>query len=523
VKRLSAMLVAAALANAPAWADAISRGPDSVAVTFYHDETVETSRLLHSDRDPSVRDMGFAFITETRTVDLPAGPAVLKFEGIASTMVPQTADIQGLPAGLIEQNFDYDLLSPGSLLAKSIGESVRLVRTDHKTGKRAEETAIVRSGPDGAVLEFNGKFEALRCSGLPEKLIFDHVPGDLTDTPTLSARTVSPVAGRYTVKLSYIATGLNWSADYVARIQPDSDKLTLSGWLTLANFSATSFHDAPVDVVAGKLQTTGDDKPVNARAPVIATHCWPMDIDWANHARAAALARRLAGNADQGLYAPSPVTAVGQQEMRFQHLGDYILYPLPEPTTVAAQQTKQIQFLDRPDVAFKRIYGYILNSARDANVGMAAASVVLRLQNTADSGLGKPIPAGNVSVFERGPDNNLIFAGQDTIGDTSVGMPMEIETGRTMDVRVRPLLLESKLSGDAAERRFRDTWEITLENDKAVPIHFEFRQGLYEGQGMISSESPAYRTQYGYAIWDLDLAPGARTTVHYVVTHPDQD
>ena len=281
----AAFFLAVAFLAAPARADVISAHPDDAAVTFYHEDAINTSELLAAGPDSPIRDSGLAFITETRTIDLPAGPAVVKFQGVTSTMVPQTASIEGLPAGVLERNFDYDLLSPGSLLAKSIGETVHLVRTDTKSGKQIEETAIIRSGPDGAMLEVNGKLEALRCSALPEKLVFEHVPGGLTDTPTLSVRTTAPQTGRYTIRLSYIATGLNWSADYVAHIMPNSETLELRGWLTLANFSDTSFDHVPVNAVAGHLQTTGSDRPIRAQPLVLATNCWPTNIDWATYPR----------------------------------------------------------------------------------------------------------------------------------------------------------------------------------------------------------------------------------------------
>ncbi len=288
--------------------------------------------------------------------------SVVKFQGVTSTMVPQTANIQGLPAGVLEQNFDYDLLSPGSLLAKSIGETVRLVRTDTKSGKRVEETAVVqKTGPDGAPLEINGKFEALRCSALPEKVVFEHLPSGLTDTPTLSVRTAAPEAGRYTIKLSYIATGLDWSADYVVHIKPGTNTLELRGWLTLANFSDTNFDHVPVNAVAGHLETTGSDRPVHVQPLAFAANCWPTKIEWATYpppppppppppapyAADTVVVTSRAYAAEQIQSVPIAVTAFTQQEIKAQALGDYKLYPLPEPTTVAAQQTKQIQFLDR--------------------------------------------------------------------------------------------------------------------------------------------------------------------------------
>ena len=253
----------------------------------------------------------------------------------------------------------------------------------------------MRSGPNGAILEIDGKFEALRCSGLPEKLVFDRVPDGLTDTPTLTVRTLAPVAGHYTVTLSYIATGLNWSADYVARIEPDSNKLDLSGWLTLANFSATGFSNAPVDVVAGNCR-----RPATTNPSKRGRKCWQriagrrVSIGRRIHypppppppppaPMSAALRARLAGgNMAEMTVQATPVTIDART------LGDYKLYPLPEPTTVAAQQTKQIQFLDQSGVPFERIYRYSIDGAPNPEALPKTANVILRLQNRRRQGLG---------------------------------------------------------------------------------------------------------------------------------------
>lgn len=520
------LAVAFFAATASAHADVISAHPDNVAVTFYHEDAVNTSELLRAGENSPIRNSGLAFVTETRTIDLPAGPAVVKFEGVTSTMVPQTASVDGLSAGVLEQNFDYDLLSPGSLLAKSIGETVRLVRTDAKSGKHVEETAIIRSGPDGAMFEINGKFEALRCSALPEKLVFEHIPGGLTDTPTLSVRTMAPVAGRYTIKLSYIATGLNWSADYVAHIKPGTNTLELRGWLTLANFSDTNFDHVPVNAVAGHLQTTGKDQPVRAQPLVLATNCWPTNIDWATYPRSPALLARLAGrgNPEDAMYSPVPVTAVAQQEMKFEGttgiearaLGDYKLYPLPEPVTVAARQTKQIQFLYRPDVSFERIYQYsVYGDAVDRN---QRTEIVLHLHNRTEDGLGKPLPAGGVSVFETTPDGSPVFAGEDAIGDMAENLPIEVKTGRAMDVPIEARVTERTTTGSGRGRNMQEKVEITVENRKSVPIVFEIRQSALDEMHIDSDEH--FESESGFAVWRFHLAPGERETLRYATRRP---
>jgi len=519
MSRRSFLPIALLLASSAASADIISKGPDSVAVALYHDGPVDTSDLVHPSWN--MLDDGLAFITETRTVDLPAGPAVLKLRGVTSTMVPQTADIQGLSAGVIERNFDYDLLSPGSLLAKSIGKTVRLVRTDPKTGKSSEEMAIVRSGPDGAMLQVGNKYEALRCSGLPERLVFDHEPEGLADKPTLSIRTNSPKAGRYTIKLSYIATGLNWSADYVARLIPGTDRLALTGWLTLANFSSTSFPRVPLDVIAGNLSTTGDDNPVHPAPIALARHCWPMNIDWATHhllpppPPPPPPAPMMAVEQDQ---TTETVVVTGSRMPSEYRFGDYKLYRLPEPTTLAAQQTKQIRFLDQPDVHFERLYSY-RNSVDSDNEPIHGADIIYRLQNRVDRGLGRSLPAGSISVFEKGPEGEPVFVGQASIHDKGVGLPLELTTGAAVDVRVEAHVAKYEKSGTGKSATLRSTWDVTMENDKAVPIVFEAGQYLFNGTGKISEETEPHDTRYGNALWTFHLAAGERKVLHYTVEH----
>lgn len=514
------LLAAALVFGAPAHAAVISPHAESVAVTLYHEDGLSTSELLHSDKEPWIRDQGLAFITETRTIDLPAGPAIVKFQGVAASMVPQSAEIQGLPTPVREQNFDYDLLSPGSLLAKSVGETVQLVRTDPKTGKTSAEDAIIRSGPEGAVLDINGRYEALHCSGLPEKLVYSHIPEGLAATPTLSLRTDAPAAGHFTIRLSYIATGLNWTADYVARIDPGTDKLALNGWLTLANFSTTSFLHAPVSVVAGHLQATGNDTPADAEAVQAGKACWPTEIDWATRHPSANTFAPLDKAIPPPPFVPSPAMVVVTAEKRIeaQRFGDYKLYPLPEPTTVAAQQTKQVQFLAQSGVPFERVYRF--DVARTQGDAPVPAAIILRLRNRDDSGLGKPLPAGGVSVFEHGADAAPVFIGHDAIRDMTVGSDIEIETGHAMAVMAAPRLTHTEKSGDKNNPRTTEDWEVTLTNRKSTPATFELRQYLYDSAADIRSDSDRHAEKSGYAVWTIALAPGEDRIVRYRISVP---
>lgn len=502
------------LGKATAGAEITSDRPDTTALTIYAAGGGQLQPLESADDLQWARRSGLALVTESRTVDLPAGPSELRLRNVVSTMVPQTADIKGLPAGALERNFDYDLLSPGSLLAKSIGTAVHLVRTNPKTGRQTEEDAIVRSGPEGPVLEVAGKLEALRCSGLAEKLAFDHVPDGLTDVPTLSVRTNLPKAGRYTIKLSYLATALGWSSNYVARMHPNENTLDLSGWITLANFSDTSFENVPVQFVAGAVNTTGDDMPVSGEPVTIAKDCWRL---------------------------PSPVTAVNQTEMKLQGLptadspvetvvvtgsripdprvyADYQLYTLPEPTSVKAQQIKQIQFLDQRGVPFERYYEYLTQFDNPTEqVTGDTARVNIRLQNRADRGLGKPLPAGSVSVSALTQDGDPILLGEGDMGNTAVGLPIEIRTGNAMGVTVEQRVLESQKRGDGENSHTVNTFEVDIENQKPFAIDFELEHPQ-EGAGfrVIYEDRPHIVVPYGIR-WSLQLNPGEKLRMHFTV------
>ena len=516
--RACATLAVLALSAGAAWADTVSPSPAAIAVTVYRDGGLSTDELTQRE-NIWIANRGLAMIVETREVDLPAGPSVIRFQGVASTMVPQTATIDGLPEGVLERNLDYDLLSPGSLLAKSIGETVHVIRTDPKTGKATEIAAIVRSGPDGVMLDIGGKLEALHCSGLPERLVFDKALDGLTDTPTLSVRTNAPAAGHYKIQLSYLATGIAWSADYVAHVNSGGRSLDLAAWLTLANFSATGFQHIPIYAVAGHYNATGDDRTVVVFPPRLEAACWPTTFNW--------WTRHRLRRAEDIQSVPVAVTALSGADLRAKQvtgrrvadpeaLGDYKLYKLPEPTDMPARETKQVQFLDLHDVPFTRVYRYRILPDTLADGG---AKLVLKLHNSADAGLGKPLPEGLVAVSETGAAGTPVFVGQSPLDDTPVGLPVEIAMGETFSVSVKMRLIDSKETGTDDEKRFQRGLAFEVANTRAEPIAFELLQAAAGAK--VLSESRPHRTENGFLVWPLTLTPGEHAWIRLGLDTPD--
>src|SRR5690242_16515916 len=182
--------------------------PTALAVTLYRDP--DRGEGGEMDRD---EPQGFAMISETRQVTLPPGESTIRFEGVAEGMVAVTAIVTGLPGGTIEKNRNADLLSPAALVDGTLGNRVTITRTNPATGTERSESAIVRTRADGGlVLQTTEGFEAVRCSGLPEKLTFDRVPAGLSAQPVFTVDTRDPRGGTYTVTLTYLAWGFDWQA-----------------------------------------------------------------------------------------------------------------------------------------------------------------------------------------------------------------------------------------------------------------------------------------------------------------------
>lgn len=523
------------LLSAPALAQSVSTSEkaDAATVVIYRDGPVDTVQLMAQSRQSwnTLDREGLALIVETRTVDVPAGDATIRFEGVSTGIVPQSVTIQGLPSAVLEQNADFDLLTPGSLLDKSIGDVVQVVRTNPATGQQEVRNAVVRSGAGGAVLEIDGKYEALSCSGMIERVIFEDVPEGLSDQPVLSIRTRSPAAGRYTVTLAYLTTGLQWSTDYVARLSPDGRTLDLTGWLTLANFGGTSFVDAPVHVVAGDLRTTGRSVPVD---PVLRRRqpgCWPQDTttngvnplmkdEWADYYPPTVPPPPSPPSPPRAM-APvvEEIVVTGSRIARQEELGDYKVYTLPSLTTVAARQTKQVRFLEREDVPYERIGRHWVETAwgRGGAEQTDTPQVVLRLRNTEAQGLGIALPGGGWSLRRILADGRQVLAGEAESEDRPVGLPLELAFGGESEVEITTRLVREDTRRRGALTTVTREVEVRLVNNGVVMERVELAPSEFSETGFrITRESQRSRVgDGGYPAWTLDVPPGETRTLTY--------
>lgn len=422
---------------------------------------------------------GFAFITETRKVTLPAGVSVLRFEGVAEGLLPETAVLSGLPDGVIEKNRDARLLSPAGLVDAYLKRSVTLRRTNIKTGRTTEQEAVIQAGPNGGVLlqTANG-YEALGCSGLPERMLYSRVPKDLSAKPTLSVLVESKTARTVTVQLFYLAEGFDWAANYVADRGADGKTLGLTGWITVANGGVTSFPNAQLNVIAGRLNKMySPPLPRSAPGPLV-LKCWPMDITsthplWelppviafedyaADAAEAVVVTARRRTPAAMAMAPPPPPPAPPPPP---EDLGDLKFYRIPFRVDVSAKGQKQVALLASDKVAVEQLYAG--TAYQNYNNQPVPLTMRLRVQNRESDGLGFALPAGMATVFETIGGRRLLV-GEAKIGDKAKDERVDYDIGASPAVQMQTVV---QVDPEDAARRI---WQVTLSNARPFDADVE--------------------------------------------------
>lgn len=508
-----ALLLCAVSAPVLAQGVVVSDAPVSTSVTVYRDPDRGEGRI-----DPRWPN-GYALISEKRRITLPAGAATVRFEGVAGGMIAVSAVVTGLPGGVDEKNRDARLLSPAALLDGSLGNRVHLRRTNRKTGKVSEQDAIIRSGPSGAVvLQSAEGVEALRCSGLPETIVYDAVPEGLTAKPSFTVHTTSPGATTAEVTLTYLATGFDWGASYIAKVAEDGKTLDLFAWLTVANGNDVIYPDAQLLAVAGAPNRQSDYGALVPQppSPVLNLQCWPMDststhdawglpvppspvmYDMVMSAPASMAEMRMKGG----------VMATANRIAKQEELGDLKLYRVPMPVEVAPNGQKQVALLQKADVPFTRFYGAEVSAWE--TIADRPLDLTLRMQNKAKDGLGVPLPSGGAVVMQRGDEADLLLA--DTqLHDYAVGEKVELNAGAADQVRMK----QEIVSSTGSERRIR----ITLSNalDRAAPVELLIGSA---GSWVVEGDAARLPAKKDGKLWAVTLKPNSTATLNYTLRDP---
>jgi len=420
-----------------------------------------------------------ALVQDVRSLALPRGEVRQSLPDVSAAILPQTVSLSAEGVSIIEQNFDYDLLSPTSLIENAVGETVTLLRTNPATGVETRERARVLAVNGGVVLQIGERIEVLRDDGLPVRVIFDRVPDSLLARPTLTVALDSRQAGTRPVTLSYLSQRLGWSADYVALFDQTAGRIDVQGWVTLSNQTGTSFPNARALLVAGSV----GEAPNEYGRP----------------------------------YRPQPprggVRRAGTETADREQLGDFYLYPLDARTTVADKQTKQVSFLDVKGA--RAASGYRFEAGwQDTAEEPRSASTVLRFSNSAQGGLGDALPAGTVRVYVKDARGQAQFTGENTIGHTPQGSDIALVTGDAFDVKVQPVVVSRE---PMSTGRWRTSMRYTVTNARSNPVSVELVQtGVrwgWDDTRILNESVKSARPNADTVVWQVPVPGNGETVV----------
>jgi hypothetical protein len=433
-----------------------------------------------ADKDLSVTIYAgdLALVQDHRTVDLTGGRQRLEFQNVSAEIRSETVSLAAKDAlTIIEQNFDYDLLTPAKLMEKAVGHEVTVVRTNPGTGAETREKALVLATNGGVVLKIGERIEVLRDDGLPARVIFNKVPDNLRASPTLSLTVNGAHSGPVPVTLSYLTPGLGWRADYVALFDEASSRIDVQGWVTLTNSSGTTYDDAKTLLVAGS-PDVGHGGSANNR--------------W---------------NPRQ----PRPtLVQAGTESGTRERIGDYYLYPLAERTTIANLQTKQVNFLDVHGVPAEHAYEFRNAWLATSNTPLSAKAVY-RFSNSSHAGLGDQLPAGILRFYMRDKRGEPQFIGESEIGHTPMGSTLSLATGDAFDVKVQPTV-------EHRTRLGKSHWQTDMRYvlTSALPrlVTVTLLQGGFWGETHITAESQkSTRPSADEAAWSVTIPANGTVTV----------
>lgn len=416
-----------------------------------------------------------ALVEDIRVETLAAGRQRIEFKGVSPRIQSETVSLNAPGIAIVEQNFDYDLLSPDTLMEKAVGQTVKIVRINPATGAESVETAKVLAVNGGVVLQIGERIEVLRDDGLPTRVIFDKVPPNLRASPTLSVTVDADQAGPREAQLRYLTGGLGWKADYVAMFDEKAGRLDLQGWITLSNTSGTSYAGADVQLVAGSVSQISRPGP---------------------------RPRPIAGVSVAGVAASD------------DGFSDYHLYTLAEPTTIAQNQTKQVSFLDVQGAAARKVYRLDRNSF-DSQAQPVSAQV--RLEFSAASAAVKPkaMPGGVVRVYVRDAAGEPKFIGENNIDHTPAGSELSLVTGDAFDVTLQ----STQVSADKVSKTLtRYTMSYVVRNARSESVTVNVRQSGLGRSGKLIKESLASRRLDDDTLaWPVPVPANGETILTFTV------
>ncbi|MDO9366532.1 MAG: DUF4139 domain-containing protein [Methylotenera sp.] len=471
-----------------------------LSVFSSHVLSIETDEIRSNLSDQqsvavTIYNNNLALIKDQRKVKLNNGLNNLALRDVSAQIRPETALLRSLSHvssfSTLEQNFDFDLLTPQKLLEKYVGKNVSIVRVNPATGAEMTEQATVLSANNGIVMKIGNRIETgqIFTTEKSGRLVYDNVPTNLRDRPTLVTKLNNKTTAEQTLELSYLTGGLGWKADYVAELNAKEDSIDLSGWVTLTNTSGTSYNNAKLQLVAGDVNRVQDNYP-----------------------RAMAMRKNIEMVAE----ASAPMTE--------ESLLEYHLYTLDRPTTISDNQNKQVALLSasnvpaRKELVLRGADYYYGASYGDLGQKMKVG-VFVEFDNKETAKLGLPLPKGTMRVYKKDNQGNAQFVGEDNIDHTPKNEAVRLKLGNAFDVTADKKQTDFKTLPRPAKGNsmFESAYEIVLKNAKKERVTVTVQEPIPADWKIMKESHPSQKATSNTAVWKVEIPAEGKTTLTYRV------
>ncbi len=445
----------------------------------------------------TVYNENLALVKERRRIRLDEGVSDVSYRDVAARLQPTSVTFRSLrdPGGttVVEQNFEYDLVSSDRLLQKYIDHTIAVETED---GSRQEGELLSTEG--GVVLRTDSGVRVLsrdhvRSFGFPE------LPGGLSTRPTLVWTVRAEQGGSHATELAYLTEGMGWQADYVVELGQEDESMSLRGWVTLENESGKTYGDARLKLVAGDINRAAEDRRRARDAMVEA-------------ARAAA-----------------------PQQVDARSFFEYHLYEITRPVTVENRQTKQIEFVTAERVEAEKRFVYRGTQASwggsrridpdfGTESGSEAVDVHLHFRTSEEAGLGRRLPAGRVRVYQEDVDGSSLLIGEDRIDHTPKDEEVQLTVGRAFDLVGQRVRTDYRRIGDDV---IEEDIEIRLRNRKSEEdVTIRVVEPMYRASDWsivrerLNGEPVEHERLDSHRVeWQLPVAVGEEATLTYTVRY----
>ncbi|MBN1164039.1 MAG: DUF4139 domain-containing protein [Candidatus Krumholzibacteriota bacterium] len=418
----------------------------------------------------TVYNQNRALVREVRVLSIEEGVSTISFSGVAALIDPTSVHFKSLTApgklSILEQNYEYDLVGAPQIMQKYVDEKVRLVL---EKGELFEGVLLSASSADIILRDDRGHIQVVKGDKV-EHFEFPGLPEGLVTRPTLVWMVDNQGLKKQKTEISYLTTGLNWHAEYVAVVDVKDTALDLAGWVSLDNRSGAAYENAKLKLVAGDINLV------------------PEKV------------RRV-------LEAP----AAGEAASSFEEKSffEYHLYTLQRPTTIKNNQTKQVSLFPPARTKTRKIYLY------DGAYYQNKVRVVLEFENRKNQGLGIPLPRGKVRVYKEDDDGSLEFIGEDSIDHTPRDEKVSVFMGNAFDLVGERIKQSTRRISDRVQE---NAYQIKLRNHKEEDVLILVREHS-RGEWNISGNSHDYEKKDAETFeFKVPVKPDAEVILTYTIT-----